>query len=96
MLEVLTACQARAARAMMMLSVRQLAKQSKISDSSIRRIEEGFGIPENASTDLRLKLQGYFRARGFHFTWSEEHGPGVCWNRVGKRERRSGGDRRVG
>lgn len=98
MIEALTACQARGARAMLSWSVRQLAAKSKISDSSIRRIEIGFGIPENVTLDLRVKLQSYFESRGFKFTWSDDVGPGVSWNRYpGKRvERRSGLDRRQG
>lgn len=89
MINALTACQARAARAMLMWSVRQLAAKSKISDSSIRRIE----VSDNVSLDLRVKLQTYFEARGFMFVWDEHHGAGVFWQR-GKVERRSGKDRR--
>jgi transcriptional regulator with XRE-family HTH domain len=94
MIQALTACQARAARAMLTWSVRQLASKAKISDSSIRRIEIGFGVPENVSLDLRVRLQEYFEGRGFHFTWSDHVGPGVSWNRYPGR--RSGLDRRQG
>jgi hypothetical protein len=95
MIEALTACQARGARAMLDWSVRQLAAKARISDSSIRRIEVGFGVPENVSLDLRVRLQEYFESRGFTFTWSEHAGPGVSWNRTGRRERRVGAlDRR--
>lgn len=76
-------------------SVRHLAKKSRISESSIRRIEVGFGVPENVSLDLRVRLQEYFEGRGFHFTWSDAIGPGVSYRRGGRVERRVGAlDRR--
>ncbi len=77
----LTAFQARAARAMLYVPVRTLAKRSGVSDSSIKRIETGFGVPENVSAELRDRLMKFFEGRGFVFTWSEEIGPGVSWNR---------------
>jgi transcriptional regulator with XRE-family HTH domain len=40
---------------MLMWSVRQLAQQSGISDSSIRRIEAAFGVPENVTLDLLMR-----------------------------------------
>lgn len=79
---------------MLTWSVRQLAKRSRISESSIRRVEVGFGVPENVSLDLRVKLQTYFESRGFTFKWSEELGAGVHWRKPGRTERRSGKDRR--
>lgn len=90
MIEALTACQARGARAMLNWSVRQLALRSKVSDSSIRRIEVGFGVPENVSLDLRVRLQEYFEGRGFKFTWRPEEGPGVSWRRGRENKRRAG------
>lgn len=90
---LLTACQVRAARAMMMRSVKQLAKESGISESSIRRIESVYGVPDMVTADLLLKLHAHFERRGFVFTWENE-APGVCWGAYpgnrGKRERRSG------
>lgn len=97
MIKALTACQARGARGMLDWSVRELAKRSKVSDSSIRRIEVGFGVPESVTLDLRVRLQEYFESRGFVFKWSEELGPGVFWNRGKRVERRIGAaDRRGG
>lgn len=90
MREKLTACQARAARAMLMWSVRQLAAKSKISDSSIRRIEAGFGAPENVTLDMLEKLREFFQSRGIVFTWKPEDGPGVAWKRPGPHRRRAG------
>lgn len=92
----LTACQARGARKMLNWSVRELAKRSNVSDSSIRRMEEGFGVPENVSLDLRTKMQEYFEGRGFVFKWDEHLGIGIFWNRTGRRDRRMGTERRQG
>jgi transcriptional regulator with XRE-family HTH domain len=86
----LTGTQARAARAMLTWSVRQLAQHSGISDSSIRRIESMFGVPDNVTLDLLEKLQAYFESRGFKFVWDETDGPGVYWRRGERRNRRSG------
>lgn len=87
----LTGSQARAARAMLTWSVRQLAQQSGISDSSIRRIEAAFGEPEKVSLDILAKLREFYEGRGFRFIWDDTHGPGVQWRR---KERRSARDRR--
>jgi DNA-binding Xre family transcriptional regulator len=81
--------QARAARAMLDWSVRQLAHHSGISDSSIRRIESVSGVPDNVTLDLLEKLQAYFETKGFKFVWSEEAGPGLHWRRPGRSERRN-------
>lgn len=78
--KVLTACQARAARAMLTLSVRALAKQAEISESTIRRAEEGYGVPVGVSVDSLYRLQAFFEGRGFAFTWLPEPGPGVAWH----------------
>ena len=86
-------CQARAARAMLNWSVRQLAQHSEISESTIRRIEEAFGVPEKVSLDTLMRLQEYFERRGFRFIWDEIYGPGLQWRRT---ERRTGGERRKG
>ena len=89
--ERLHGCQARAARAMLAWSVRQLAEHSSISESSIRRIEAAFGVPENPVTlDLLVRLQTYFEGRGFKFEWRADDGPGVFWRRT---ERRRGNRR---
>jgi hypothetical protein len=92
--QLLTACQVRAARAMMMQSVRQLAEESSISESSIRRIESVYGVPENVTADLLLKLHAHFERCGFKFTW-DEGAPGVAWgaypgNRPVEHNQRSG------
>lgn len=74
-------------------SVHQLARASGVSVSSIRRIEAGFGTPENVTIDLLVRLREYFESRGFHFIFEDERGPGVQWKRAERRrvERRGGG-----
>lgn len=84
--EFLSAYQARAARAMLDLTRRQLAAKSKISESSIRRIENGFEAREHVTVDLCVKLREYFVERGFTFSWPDGATHCVCWNR--KRVRR--------
>lgn len=66
--------QARAARAVLSLSVRRLADRSGVSDSSIRRVEEG-----QASLDLRARLQGYYEREGVRFTFSG-NSRGIIWD----------------
>ncbi len=75
-------------------SVRALAEKSHISDSSIRRIESAFGVPENISLDLLVKLQLFFEGRGFSFVFDDPRGAGVYWKR--KERRRGPVDRRGG
>jgi hypothetical protein len=74
----LTGCQVRAARAMIRMSVGKLATETQISESSIRRIESSWGVPEFVSLDLLVQLQRWFESRGFVFVFAD-HGPGVCW-----------------
>lgn len=76
----ISGCQARAARAMLMWSVRTLAANSGISESSIRRIESEFGVPENVSLDLLVRLREFYEERGFQFHFDDDH-PGVIWRR---------------
>jgi transcriptional regulator with XRE-family HTH domain len=77
-MRVLTACQIRAARAMLRMSVSQLAAESGVSESSIRRIEAVFGLPRGVGLDLVAKLHVYLQARGFVFTWDDDK-PGIRW-----------------
>lgn len=64
---------------MLSWTIRQLCDQADISESSIRRVEAGFGVPENVSGDLLEKLQDFFEDRGFVFDWNDNNGPGVYW-----------------
>jgi transcriptional regulator with XRE-family HTH domain len=86
----LTASQARAARAMLGWSVRELASRCKISESSIRRIEVGFDAPENVTLDMLERLKEFFESRGIKFTFVPENGPGVARKRPGHPRRRAG------
>ncbi|WP_156436089.1 helix-turn-helix domain-containing protein [Bradyrhizobium pachyrhizi] len=86
----LTGTHARAARGILAWSVRHLAEQSGISESSIKRIEATPGNPE-VSLDLLDKLQRFYEGRGFKFVHNEADGYGVYWR---SSERRRGGDRR--
>lgn len=65
---------------MLMWSVRELAERSGVSDSSIRRIEAGFGVPENVTLDMLVRLRDFFESRGFRFTFHDGC-PGVEWRR---------------
>lgn len=73
---------------MLMWSVRQLAQQSGISESSIRRIEAEFGVPETVTLDLLMRLREFYEGKGFTFTFEPD--PGVTW----RRNERRVGDRR--
>ena len=75
---------------MLMWSVRQLALQCSISESSIRRIEAAFDVPEKVSLETLLSLKEFYEGRGFRF-FGDDDGLGVQWRRS---ERRSGADRR--
>lgn len=72
--KVMSARQSKACRAVLGMSVAALAKASGVSESSIRRIEEGRPI----KVDLVFRLQFYFEGRGFTFLW-EPDGCGVKW-----------------
>lgn len=76
----ISGCQARAARAMLMWSIRRLAENSEISESSIRRIESEFGIPESVTLDLLFRLREFYEGRGFHFYFENGY-PAVVWRR---------------
>lgn len=80
------------ARAALAWSVRQLAQKCSISESSIRRIEAEFGVPEKVSLETLLSLKEFYEGRGFRF-FRDDGGPGVQWRR---RDRRTGADRRGG
>jgi transcriptional regulator with XRE-family HTH domain len=77
-LRILTAHQARAARAVLGLSVERLAKISDVSASSIRRIER----VQNGTTitlDLAVKLQRFFEQEGMRFYYGTDDS-GVTWS----------------
>lgn len=71
---------------MLMWSVRETARRSGVSESSIRRIESDFGVPENVTLDLLVRLREFYESKGFVFIWDDD-APGVQWR---KKERRRG------
>jgi hypothetical protein len=79
------------ARAALQWSVTELARQSHVSVSMIRRIEEVFGPPKVKAAPL-LALRHTFEAQGVHFIeddGSPGGGPGVVYGGYpGRRVRR--------
>jgi hypothetical protein len=68
--------QAKAARAVLGLSVAKVAKRAGISDSSVRRVEDpAIGA---ATLDLKVRLQEFYESAGIEFM---AHGEvrGVHW-----------------
>lgn len=79
---LLTACQVRAARAMMRMSLDELARRSGVSKMTIKRVESQWGTP-NVRVDTLIQLIRYFESEGFSFIpeTGDATGPGVCWGR---------------
>lgn len=77
-ISLLTSCQVRAARAMLRLSVQEMARECGVSDRTIKRIESQWGIP-NVQVDSLLRLAVYFQGRGITFIAEDgsPEGPGV-------------------
>lgn len=74
---ILSARQAKAARSVLGLSVGRLAGQAGISESTIRRVEDG--RDGAIKVDMVLRLQAFFEHRGFTFLW-EEGERGLTWS----------------
>jgi transcriptional regulator with XRE-family HTH domain len=77
---LLTACQVRAARAMMRATIADLARRTGVGERTIRRIEGQFGTP-NVTLDVLANLQTFFESEGMTFIPDDggPRGPGVCW-----------------
>lgn len=78
-LVVLTACQIRAARAMLRWPIEELARRSGVSQATLRRIESVYGVP-NVRLDTLSKLQRSFEAAGVRFLADDgqvDGGPGL-------------------
>lgn len=75
----LTACQIRMARAALRWSIEDLARQSGVSEKTIRRVEKVFGVPPNVTTDTMAKLQSCFENQGMTLIPEDggDLGPGV-------------------
>jgi DNA-binding transcriptional regulator YiaG len=71
---MLTGAQIRMARGYLRLSVREFADTAGVSPATIKRMEEGDGVP-NALADNLAKVQRAFEAAGVEFTNGGE--PGV-------------------
>lgn len=79
----LTACQVRAALAMRRWSVEELARRSKVSRATLRRIMSVYGVP-NVLTSTMTQLRQTFEAEGFQFLLDDgtpEGGPGLRYGR---------------
>lgn len=86
----LTACQVRAARAMLRWSIGQLSSESGVSERTITRIEAGWGRPRNTTTETLYRLIECFERQGIVFIGDDgsNDGPGV---RLSRYPGRSGG-----
>ncbi len=77
---MLSACQIRAARAMLSWSIEEAARRSGVSERTIRRLEKIWGVP-NATADTFDRLQACFEAEGLEFLADSGGaiGPGIRW-----------------
>lgn len=67
---------------MMRISLQELARNSGVSERTLRRIESAWGRP-NVETDTLERLQSYFENEGMTFI-PDSHGiegPGVRWGK---------------
>ena len=74
----MTGVQIRAARGMLHWSVRETAARAGISEPTVKRFEQGNGIPPGRAQS-HLDLQHAFESAGIDFTGTPEEGPGVRW-----------------
>ncbi|MDX6805734.1 helix-turn-helix transcriptional regulator [Terrihabitans sp. PJ23] len=89
----LTACQIRMARAALRWSVDELARRSGVSEKTIRRIEQVYGVP-NVTLDTMHKLQFCFEQQGMTMIPEDggAEGPGVRYGRYPGRVLRASPD----
>jgi transcriptional regulator with XRE-family HTH domain len=73
---MLTSDQIRAARALVRWSAEDLAKESRVGLSTIRRIEGAQGVPSASARNLALIQEALERA-GVQFVEGNGGGPGV-------------------
>jgi transcriptional regulator with XRE-family HTH domain len=71
------------ARAALRWSVEELARNSGVSDKTIRRIEKVYGVPPNVTLDTLDKLQACFEGEGMTLIPEDggPDGPGVRYGR---------------
>ena len=79
----ITACQIRAARAMLRWSLADLAEHSSVSPRTITRLEAGWGRPTRTHVETLYRLIDCFEEQGIVFIWDDgsSEGPGVRWGR---------------
>lgn len=83
-LMVLTAVQLRGARAALRLSLGDVARETSLSERTIRRLEAP-GAPPNVMLNTLTRLQRYFESRGITFLEDDGRGAGLCCDYPGRR-----------
>ena len=73
---MLTSMQIKCGRLAMRWSVQELAEQSKVSTSTIKRIESDDGIPGATAANIAA-LKATLEAAGIEFIGSPNDGPGI-------------------
>ncbi len=73
---MLTSMQIRCARFALRWSVQELAERSKVSSSTIKRIESDDGIPGATAANMAA-LKAALEAEGVEFIGSPSDGPGI-------------------
>lgn len=73
---MITSEQIRAARALLRISVIQLAKLSEVGEATIKRIEAGNGLPSANIKTLNLITKAFEKA-GIEFIGTPDDRPGV-------------------
>lgn len=78
---MVTSEQIRAAKAMLRWSGEQLAQESGVSLSSIRRVEACDGIPESQNVKTLVAIQQALESAGVEFIGTPDDRPGVRLSR---------------
>ena len=73
---MITGSQIRAARAALGWSIKDLARQTSISERTILRMEAGDGVPGSTAANLN-SIKMTLEAAGIEFIGSPDEGPGV-------------------
>ena len=76
LIRLITSEQIRAARALLRISVVQLAKLSEVGEATIKRIEAGNGLPSANIKTLNLIIKAFEKA-GIEFIGTPNDRPGV-------------------
>jgi len=73
---MVTGAQIRIARAALRWTVQELSAKSKVSTSTIKRIEAEDGVPQSTLANLTA-LQSALEATGIEFIGTPDNGPGI-------------------